>query len=229
MPFIQGKKFDDVACSTDEKKRIKNISVSRNTPNYELKSFALRTGQVAIVKKIKINLLNFINGKIDYLTYKTNFDDLFSEIYDKDVYDESLRILHADYQRKKRLFERITNMLLSGQCLFLTLTFTDKVLESTQLHVRRKYVQRFLKSVSSSYVANIDYGSQYEREHYHAVILSDHIDFDLWTYGNLDVEKVRQNSSAEKLGSYITKLVNHAIKETAKRNHLIYSRKERSC
>lgn len=195
-------------------------------PDYELKAFALSSGQVDIVREMQKNFYNLVYDKVDYETFLDNKEKYISQLYDVGMYEESLKIIKADYQRKKRLIDRITKMLKSGKCIFLTLTFTDKVLESTQQHVRRKYVQQFLKFSSTEYVGNIDFGNDYNREHYHAVVLADQVNHKLWKYGNLDFERVRQTSSEKKLALYIAKLCNHAVKETARRNHLIYSRKK---
>jgi hypothetical protein len=78
------------------------------------------------------------------------------------------------------------------------------------------------------YVANIDYGAKNKREHYHALINCDKIDFSNWRkYGNINAERVKNKdieSDKIKLSKYIAKLSNHAIKETTKRSCLIYSR-----
>lgn len=145
-----------------------------------------------------------------------------------DVYKECLRINHATYNRTKRLKDRIASMLLSGDCLFLTLTFNDLTLDSTTAKERRVAVSRFLKSFDCRYVANIDFGSKNNREHYHAVVCSNSIDLHNWRkYGNINVKHVRNrdiDKDKTRLAKYIAKLSNHCIKETTKRSSLIYSR-----
>ena len=138
---------------------------------------------------------------------------------------EAGKINHCAYKRAKRLRNRISWMVKQGDCLFLTLTFTDGVLDDTSDETRKKYVKRFLKSQSDQYVANIDFGAQNEREHYHAVILASRVDYTLWhKYGGIKGEKIRSNDiSPVKLGKYISKLTNHAIKETTRRCAIIYS------
>ena len=78
------------------------------------------------------------------------------------------------------------------------------------------------------YVANIDFGAQNHREHYHAVIQCKKIDASSWhKYGAIFIEKVRNNGighDCERLSKYVSKLSNHAIKETTKRCSLLYSR-----
>lgn len=143
------------------------------------------------------------------------------------VLKECRRINDAYFHRTKRLKERINTMLLNGSCLFLTLTFTDYVLSSTSEETRRRYVQRFLKQYDCPYVANIDYGADNHREHYHCLINCERVNNSDWLYGAINFERVRNRNienDKTKLAKYISKLTNHAIKETTKRSCLIYSR-----
>lgn len=137
---------------------------------------------------------------------------------------EAQKINHAEYERKNRLKNKITEMLLTGECLFITFTFNNITLLTTKPSSRRKFVQRYLASYSNNYVANIDFGKEKGREHYHAVIQTNFIDPNAWKYGHLDVERVHKINSEEKLANYIAKLTNHAVKETTKRNVMIYGR-----
>lgn len=146
----------------------------------------------------------------------------------KREFDECFKINHASYERTKRLKERIESMLLNGSCLFLTLTFNDDTLNNTTQKERRIFVSRYLKSFNCRYVANIDFGFKNHREHYHAVINTDRVNYTLWNkYGAINGEKIRNRdieSDKTKLAKYICKLSNHAIKETTNRSCLIYSR-----
>ena len=195
---------------------------------------------------IEHNLPIMVNEIKKHLHYNKMFDDL--GIYNANIlesyslsayYDslakkygffsiiESLRINNSRYHRISRLRKRISDIIYTNKTsFFLTLTFTNKSLDHTKPNVRRKYVQQFLKSISNNYVANIDFGERNHREHYHAVVQCDHIDSKLWSYGVLNFEIINNSSelSSDLLSKYISKLVNHAIKETTKRNHLIYSR-----
>lgn len=153
--------------------------------------------------------------------------DLALQLYQvmPNVLEEAERMVNADNIRRKRLRKRIEGMFDFGNVVFLTLTFTDDILDSTSNVTRRRYVARFLKSVSNNYVGNVDYGAEKGREHYHAVLLTDTDDFSGWTYGFYKAEKVRKEGvDALRVAKYISKLTNHAIKETTKRNALIYSR-----
>jgi hypothetical protein len=161
------------------------------------------------------------------------------------VREECDLILNADKERRKRLRKRINLMFMQGRCYFVTLTFSDEVLSKTSSRDRRIKVTRFLKSISKQYVGNVDYGKTTEREHYHAIILSEQLDniqyhyfnqygwvcdaceqFAMWSnIGFYTIKSCNKDENdIKKLASYVTKLTNHAIKETTKRNALIYSR-----
>lgn len=148
---------------------------------------------------------------------------------------EAERVNTASYKRTKRLKDKMRKLLETKKSIFLTLTFKDSVLDSTSVETRKKYVQRYLKEYCSIYIANIDYGSINEREHYHAVIIpkDDKINLKPWTdnYGGTKVKRVHLDSnknneeiSSARLSKYINKLTNHAIKETTHQNRIIYSR-----
>lgn len=137
---------------------------------------------------------------------------------------EAEKINHAYYCRVKRLKRKIANMLQSGNCIFLTFTFTDETLKSTNADTRRQKVRRFLSSYNCDYVANIDFGKQNGREHYHALIQCDKVDYNAFDYGAINGERVRSTNDFVKLAKYISKLTNHAIKDTAKGSRIIYNR-----
>lgn len=142
-----------------------------------------------------------------------------------ELYREGHRINKASYARRSRLEKKITNMLENNNCIFLTFTFKDSVLDSTTKETRKKYILRALKLISDNYIANIDYGRKNEREHYHAVVVSDNVDRNIWKdYGAINFERIKQTSDSVKLAKYIVKLTNHAIKETVHQNRVIYSR-----
>lgn len=135
---------------------------------------------------------------------------------------------HAKYQRTIRLKERIKKAVESNKAWFITITFNDKTLNNTNEQTRRKYVSRWLKSLSAFYVANIDYGLINEREHYHAVITSDNKPPKSWPYGFIDILKVKTTENdTKRISKYISKLTNHAIKHTTKSKRIIYSKKSK--
>ena len=149
---------------------------------------------------------------------------LFHRMFNLEDWQEAHRINKASYARIQRLKRRIAAMLKNGECLFLTLTFTDEVLRKTTEDTRRQAVRRYLKSFGVPYVANIDYGKKNGREHYHAVIRTDYVDYSAYTYGAINGEKIHSAEDYVKLSKYVAKLTNHAIKQTNKRQVIIYSK-----
>ena len=197
-------------------------------------------------KVIENNIPKMVNELKKHLHFNKLFDDLgiynanTLEDYNLQAYYnsladmfgfssivESFRINNARYHRISRLRKRISNIIYCNKTsYFLTMTFTNDSLNNTDSFTRRRYVQRYLKSISNNYVANIDFGERNHREHYHAVVQCEYIDSKLWQHGSLNFEVINfvSTSSDDLLAKYITKLTFHAIKETTKRNHLIYSR-----
>lgn len=195
-------------------------------PNYELKADAISNGFCRINKDISKAIYNHDYNKNLLTPYSYEEALEINEFLQSDeLYKEAVRVNFASYKRKTRLQDRISDMLMSGDTLFLTLTFTNEVLENTSAETRRRYVTRVLKKFNCNYVANIDYGKETEREHYHCVISISHLPKNFWPYGFCKIEKVRNCSGdSARLAKYISKLTNHAIKETCKQNRIIYSR-----
>lgn len=196
----------------------------RREPNYKLKAAILQEADQVIVHKYdtldyeKVGFLEALDIEEEYKELQRNLGLNYLK--------ECRRINNAYFARKKRLKDRVMDLIHKGTCIFATLTFTDEVMASTKLETRRKYVQRYLKSISDYYVANIDYGvddNYTHREHYHALICVDYIS-DKWDYGYTWFEKVRSHSNPKKISKYIAKLTNHAIKDSTKRQCYIYSR-----
>lgn len=149
----------------------------------------------------------------------------FQDEYFTQVWREAEKINLAYYARVKRLKDRIRDMLCDGKCYFLTLTFNDETLAKTSAQTRRKYVTLFLKNASDTYCANIDFGSENGREHYHAVIKADTIDMTPWdAYGFSNAKKIASEDDCTPVAKYVSKLTNHAVKATTKGSRAIYSR-----
>jgi hypothetical protein len=170
-------------------------------------------------------------------------------------YEEAEKINLARYKRVIRLRERIKKILTtSDTVIFLTLTFTDDTLNRTSADTRRQYVRKYLGKFNVDFVANIDYGKQNGREHYHAVV-GGKIDLKPWTdkmggtnvrlvkapeytqkrvpkrYQNLPQEEIQKRMAIDDekaLSKYVAKLTNHAIKETTKRSCCIYPSKNKA-
>lgn len=212
--------------------------------DYAFKSYVLSQHKELIIKQKRASLYEYAlsryldTGEIKYPLNSSNKDyssmsylkDYCSNLgLDKEL-KECFKINHAEYERTKRLKNRVGDMLRSGPCLFLTFTFTNTSLNETTSLTRRRAVTKFLKQYNCKFVANIDFGNDETktmREHYHALINCDYVNSKSWKYGALNFERVRNKNIENdkiKLSKYISKLSNHAIKETTKRSSLIYSR-----
>ena len=211
-------------------------------PNYVYKAFLLKNcpdliERVNKARKYDFSYANYLDygvvnytirlmikcGK-DYETMGEIRNEFLNEYGNFGAINECVKILHANHERTIRLKRRIATFLNSGECSFLTLTFTNDTLSKTEPKERRVLVSRFLKQNSARYVANIDFGSKNGREHYHALILGSNVDLNAWRkHGAINIQKVHI-SNKDALAKYISKLTNHAIKETTKRSALIYSR-----
>lgn len=188
--------------------------------DYQRKAEIISSGLVKEVKNLRQGLFRSVDDlEKDY--YYDKLHDLYDENYDN--FTEACKIARNDFNRNTRLKNRIRDYLEIGDCIFVTMTFTDDVLNSTTVDTRRQYVRKQLKLMSKYYIANIDFGAKNGREHYHAIIVSDFADRSLWKYGNIDFKRIIKSSNPLVLAKYVSKLANHAIKETCKRNHIIYS------
>lgn len=197
--------------------------------NYDLKAYVIQSGLVDECKKIKRSIFCATYGVESH----SDILDEDTALYERDFFsqnqpeewDEAMRVCHAEFKRATRLNSRIAVFMRLGICIFLTLTFTDDVLNKTSVKTRRKYVTRYLKSQSTRYVGNIDFGSKNGREHYHAIVLADKVDYSGWhRYGAINGKQIKSTSSPKALARYISKLTNHAIKETATGHRIIYSK-----
>lgn len=190
------------------------------------------------------NHVEVLKNDIEKFNFHNECSQLFQEL-PVSVQEECDRMLNADKERRKRLRKKINSMFSKGRCYFITLTFSDDTMKRTDVKDRRVMVSRLLKTVSAEYVGNVDYGSKKGREHYHAIIRSDMLDDLVYEYhskygwicsecsqfakwsknGFYSIKSCNKDENdIKKLASYVTKLTNHAIKETTKRNALIYSR-----
>lgn len=184
----------------------------------------------------KASRQNFVQGDRTLLSH-------LEAIYGVERVKVARNINLANWKRKNRVQDKIGDMVRLGFCQFLTLTFRDDVLSSTSKETRRQYVRKFLKRNCAVYVANIDFGDDghkrtYKdaqgvervstaREHYHALVVGDSIDYKAWhKYGALKAEKVRDTEKdAEKVSKYVAKLSAHAMKVNGgNAPRLIYSR-----
>lgn len=128
----------------------------------------------------------------------------------------------------KRLQSHIRNFYETGECHFITLTWNDDALIQNSQATRKRFVRSALNDVAENFVANIDFGKQFHREHYHGVTLNLNIDElrRLWKpFGYIKVERVIPSTEGS-LSLYVDKLCNHALKETTCKT-LMYCRKRK--
>jgi len=198
---------------------------------YKLDKMTIDKDYVPFIKGIKIAsrdaLMTYLSNQIEIAKYEAlNRFNIDLTNNDDPLVKETIKLAHANYKRVKHLKGRINKMLIRP-CLFLTLTFSDETLakypDKDSLH---NFVKRYLSKTSYqvNYIANVDYGTENGRIHYHAVIQADKIDPTPWhKRGAIKIEQItRKNHIA--LSKYLSKLTNHAIKETCLGNRIIYSR-----
>lgn len=211
----------------NELKRYENY-LKNNSSNdvdiYKFKSNVLKKNIPNYIKTCKKTEKEFSFRDID--TNNQFINQLFDMFGITQVL-EGFRINNATKRRLSRLRSRVLKIVSSNRAYFLTFTFNDDTLLNTSKDTRRQYVRRFMKKYYYDFVGNIDYGGLNEREHYHAIVSSSHIHCNLWEYGSLNYELIKNSDkSIKKLSKYISKLVNHAIKESTKNEYLIYPKKK---
>lgn len=212
----------------------------------EYKSNCLKDGTYAELCELKRIAFSFYQGNVDQATYDTVLND-FLEHHSQEEINATNKIWESTRKRSKRLRSKFEKFARLGFVYFVTLTFRDDVFENTSAETRRKYVSRTLSSKDIYYVANVDYGEKNGREHYHAVIctkepISDkyikigklfYLKSDFlsdWEnkYGFVCIQGPvisKDNNDNLKIAKYLSKVSNHALKETAVRETMLYNRK----
>lgn len=176
-----------------------------------------------------------IKKKFYEIGLDTNSKENYTDYFDNETIDLCFKIYNSNKQRKKRNLDQIIKWYFlimrirsyeKYYLVFLTLTFTDDVLNKTKEDSRRKYVQRFLNKNSYHYIANIDYGAKNGREHYHALVMIEKdIDHSKWEYGAINFKRIGLNSKDIKsVKNYILKLNNHSYKESTKQKRILCDR-----
>lgn len=190
------------------------------------------------IENIKYNDLIETQAKIEKSQefYMKASEDL--KQYSKEEIEEATKVNNASYKRQNRLQKKALELIQTNSAIFLSLTFSDKVFTEMSKETRKKNITRFLKKTCKSYIANIDFGGKNGREHYHALVvpINDKIDQAVYRKmfydSTIDFERViissKKNSDIEstskKVSKYVSKLTNHAIKETTQQNRIIYSK-----
>lgn len=182
---------------------------------------------------------NFLSIKKAFYLSKKNYNDksLYLEYYNQEVIDECFKIYNATRQRKKNNWNELCkwcfaieyiNSFKDKMIIFGTLTFKDKVLESTSEITRQRYVTRFLKDNTIHYIANIDYGKKNNREHYHFIALVNGVmNCKNWKYGASKFQFVPlEKKDLKSIKNYLLKLNNHSYKSSTKQKRIIRDRKE---
>lgn len=226
------------------KKRI--ITAERKQHLAEMKSIIYQLEESTDFLKL-VNTYRFANFDIssnnEYISFLYDRLEPYLSVF-PDIVEIATNVLNSRYKRKQRLYKRIESYTtISKNCVFLTLTFSSDYLETTTPQQRRDDIRLFLKSISDYYVGNIDFGNHddyfdlqgnertgTDREHYHAIVTErvskELADYYRSKYGLIHFEKIRTGThDKQKLSTYITKLTNHALKDSTKRSALIYSRK----
>lgn len=202
--------------------------------DYERKAYLLDSGLVKKVKKHNKKVFTLYHCLDEECMNNRNFEDMMfcqeNNISACDL-DDCRKIIDCHYKRASRVKKRIEEMLNYGVCNFITLNFSNKALDMTTKEQRKNLVKRYLKSQSEKYIANIDFGSKNGREHYHAIVIGK-IDYSPWHhmlglqhFGGVKGEMIHNSDDDyKKVSKYISKLTNHAIKNTTKGNRILYSR-----
>lgn len=216
--------------------------------DYELKARVLQLEETEFILTWASKIHRYINCRW-YKGYSEDMD--FDACREKDAYfsffypeewKEAFKINAANLGRVARLRPKIEKMLSEYECTFLTLTFSDAYLLNSTPQARRLAIQRFLNSLECCYIGNVDFGNDdiyvsdkgdvrkgTKREHYHAIVarpitIDDRKRYKTLGYGSLCAKSILV-PNAKALSKYVSKLTNHAVKETTKRCALLYSRK----
>lgn len=189
----------------------------------ELKSSLIQDGQLQEFEKA--NKLCAL-GDFQPLT-------AFREVYGDTIFKCCASLSSSKRRKRKNIETRFTDKIENNRAVFITLTFKPEVLAKTTEKTRRRYVARFLKDQCEEYVANIDYGTKNEREHYHALCmtknLNNELDFKKWKYGIINGEKVKVGKkNSVKVSQYVAKLSQHALKHSCRLPRFIWSRNKKT-
>jgi hypothetical protein len=180
----------------------------------------------AHLEQNKLSKLMYENYKNFTIEDNKDLIDQFNEKYEMDnAYQLALNLNKSKYQKAKTIRKRTKSIIENNEASFITITFRDDVLNKTSEKTRRVYVARWLKTLTNVYIANKDYGTTTNREHYHAIVKSRTVK-KTWKYGFIDIKKITPNWKSNKnLSLYVSKLSHHALKTSSKNTRIIYSKK----
>lgn len=122
---------------------------------------------------------------------------------------------------KQRLYNRIYE-IQKEKGYFITLTYKG---DTPNIEKAHKQLKRWCVVNCNLYVGNIDFGEINDRIHHHVVCVPKHNNLvGSWKYGSINILKIRDSKvDGRKAVMYVSKLMNHAIKETA--DYIIRSKK----
>lgn len=201
----------------------RNIRQDFFMKNIELKRELLKNGKF---KRYTSTRKKLFNSKID--DPETVLKTLLNDFSDEEL-KQSERIRRNKQEQRKTIQNHIEYLFQRKDMdiYFATFNFSNDTLNETKAETRKQKVRR-TASATDDFILNIDYGSQTEREHYHAIIAvlknrkeehkpdGKHIKLkclDSYNYGFYDLQKVRRgDKDKEKLSKYIAKLTAHSLK-----------------
>lgn len=149
----------------------------------------------------------------------------------------------AQLRKRQRIIKKIYEMIKNRKALFITMSFNDATMKKTNAETRKRYIKAYLNNETALYITNVDYGTKHEREHYHAIALTntlksvkeiykpytDIINLKAYKYGNIRADFIgaKYNFKTDKqIKETATHLYEHAIKPTTRNNKIIFSRCE---
>lgn len=181
------------------------------------KNELIQNGTYKIFLEMKYNLYKSDKDFNDIELYKPTLNE-------KDI-KECFRIYNNMRTRKKKNSDDLIrwcfainnlNHWKDYMIIFGTLNFSDKALKNTSKKTRRVMVSRYIRNYADNYIANIDYGKENGREHYHFLALTKKkLDITKWKYGGGKFLVVPTNpKDIKKTKNYVLKLNNHTYKES---------------
>lgn len=145
---------------------------------------------------------------------------------------ETLRLNDSYKKKLNRLRNKINKLFKQENLFFITFTFDNSKLRKKDVNLYkvatlRKYVTNWLGNYANDFVGNIDYGGLNGRIHFHVVVSTklSRIDYKTWNYGAINFERIN-NFNDRSIAIYVNKLCLHALKESTKRQTLLYPKKK---
>jgi hypothetical protein len=142
------------------------------------------------------------------------------------LYNQNQAIFKAYYNlksswdnMKQRLYNRAYE-IANEKGYFITLTYKDEYLPNEK--DAYDHMKQWSRTNCELFISNIDYGDLNGRIHIHSLCApKENVRLvDSWQYGAINVQGIQ---NAKKSVLYVTKLVNHAVKDSA--SHVIRSKK----